>query len=80
MTASAYSSPQQPYKYLTPISYKSLIYLMQKRPHLDLALDVILGLCSPGWKSASLGSSAPSWIYNLGTSTGTIESKYEKNP
>jgi hypothetical protein len=27
-----------------------------------------------------LGSSAPSWIYNLGTSAGTIESKYEKNP
>ena len=73
MTASAYSSPQKPYKYLTPMSYKSFIYLMQNRPHLALNYYVILGLCSPDWKSASLGSSAPSWIYNLGTSTGTIE-------
>ena len=36
MTASAYSRPHEPYKYLTPISYKSFTYLMKKRPHLKL--------------------------------------------
>ena len=63
MTASAYSSPQQPYKYLTPISYKSFNYLMQKRPHpwkivachhfiYLQKLEIIFVFAFPSWKSA----------------------------